>query len=55
MAKVGEPLLLNEAVLNEKQSMLDLIAPECKMNGKFDFSKADVWNFGILLYKMIYG
>lgn len=30
MARIGEPMLLNEAVLSEKKSMLDIIAPECK-------------------------
>ena len=60
MARIGEPMLLNEAVLSEKKSMIDILAPECKqiaesMSGRYDYPKGDIWNFGILLYKMIYG
>lgn len=63
MVKIGEPLFTGvsqKEIFAEKSNQFDYFAPEFKQHvsqpeSYANLIKTDVWTFGILFFKMVYG
>ncbi|EAR84109.2 kinase domain protein (macronuclear) [Tetrahymena thermophila SB210] len=63
MIKIGEPLIISsitEQKFQENREIFDYFAPEYKQDvgiydPRADLHKVDIWSFGMIFYKMVFG